>query len=267
MDDMKKPQNIPPVDTPEEEMLLKSCAEALAITEQTELEMAAMHDPEPQYSEEYWKNMNAVAEQLNREGTPLAEEPTAPAAADEPDVGAEETKNATSRQPLFKTKRKRVLAIAIAVAAIASVPIVAAASGVKFLTLFSDRNAKSMNVYYSSDDEAALQEAYHLSGLPEGYAVIDQNTSDTVIETVYGSVHDSLLPRIILQQYNSSPDIMFADQEDLTEQVVDIQGATGHCYYHDGKTVIVWEMDDRTFALVSTLPVEELEVIANSIRR
>ena len=97
MDDMKKPQNIPPVDTPEEEMLLKSCAEALAITEQTELEMAAMHDPEPQYSEEFWKNMNAVAEQLNREGTPLAEEPTAPAAADEPDVGAEETKNACDR--------------------------------------------------------------------------------------------------------------------------------------------------------------------------
>lgn len=162
MDDMKKQQNIPPVDTPEEEMLLKSCAEALTIAEQTELEMAAMHDPEPQYSEEFWKNMNAVAERLNREGTPLAEEQPAPAAADEPVVGAEETENANNRPTIFKMRRKRVLAIAIAVAVIASVPIVAAASGIKFLALFSDRNAKSMNVYYSSDDEAALQEAYHL---------------------------------------------------------------------------------------------------------
>lgn len=267
MDDMKKQQNIPPVDTPEEEMLLKSCAEALTIAEQTELEMAAMHDPEPQYSEEFWKNMNAVAERLNREGTPLAEEQSAPAAADEPVVGAEETENANNRPTIFKMKRKRVLAIAIAVAVIASVPIVAAASGIKFLALFSDRNAKSMNVYYSSDDEAALQEAYHLTDLPEGYSIINMSVNDTVIETVYGSVQDPTKEPIILHQYNTSPSTLYLDQEDLSGRTVEIQEAVGKCYSSKDKTVIVWEMDEKSFELISRLPMEELEQIANSIRQ
>ena len=265
MDDKKNQQNIPPVDTPEEELLLKSTAEAWAVAEQTELDMAALHDPEPQYSEDFWKKMNAVAERLNREGTPLAEEAPAAAQPDEPDTA--ESGSAPCKPVLFKVKRKRLLAIAIAIAIIASIPIVAAAGGIKFLTLFSSKNDRSMNVYYSSDDDAALQDAYHLSELPEGYSVIDQRVNGTMIETVYGSMQDPSLERIILHQYDSSPSTLFWDQENLSSRAVDVLDASGQCYSGDGKTVIVWEMDDKTFELVSQLPEEELENIANSIRK
>lgn len=265
MDDKKKQQNIPPVDTPEEELLLKSTAEAWAVAEQTELDMAALHDPEPQYSEDFWKKMNAVAERLNREGTPLAEEAPAAAQPDEPDTA--ESGSAPCKPVLFKVKRKRLLAIAIAIAIIASIPIVAAAGGIKFLTLFSSKNDRSMNVYYSSDDDAALQDAYHLSELPEGYSIINLSVNDTVIETVYGSAHDSSLEPIVLHQYNISPSALYLDQEELSEKTIEIQGVNGNCYSSDGKTVIVWEMDGKTFELVSRLPIDELEHIANSIRQ
>lgn len=265
MDNKKKQQNIPPVDTPEEELLLKSTAEAWAVAEQTELDMAALHDPEPQYSEDFWKKMNAVAERLNREGTPLAEEAPAAAQPDEPDTA--ESGSAPCKPVLFKVKRKRLLAIAIAIAIIASIPIVAAAGGIKFLTLFSSKNDRSMNVYYSSDDDAALQDAYHLSELPEGYSVINLSVNDTVIETTYGSATDSSRERIILQQFNQSPDSIFMDGEEMTGGVVDIQGAIGECYSNEERTVIMWENDGKTFVLASKLPEQELIQIANSIRK
>ena len=266
VDIKKNQQNTPPVDSPEEELLFKSVAEACAISEQTELDMAAMQEPEPQYSEDFWKKMNAVAERLNRERTPLQAE--APDAEPEQEAAAPEGQKAKSKKPvLFKVKQKRLLAIAIAIAIIASIPIVAAAGGIKFLALFRDSNARSLNVYYSSDDDAALQDAYHLSELPEGYSIVNLSVNDTVIETVYGSAHDSSLEPIVLHQYNISPSALYLDQEELSEETIEIQGVNGNCYSSDGKTVIVWEMDGKTFELVSRLPIDELEHIANSIRQ
>lgn len=271
-DAFNKKQNDFPHDTEEEKVLLKSVAEAWVIEEQTEIELTSLREPDPTYSEEFWNAMNTVAAKLNKQQGENKSE-SAPIDMMSADKYVEDNNQQSNSKETERTSITRVISLrrflvaAVVVCLIAGVPLIAAASGIKFFQLFQSKNESSMDIGYRADDAAAVKGIYYLSKLPDGYRLVDQDINDTFALTVYGNPSDSTLPTITLYQYDVAPNIVSLDQENLDETTVEIAGVTGKCYYSQEKCVVFWEMDDKYFQIVSKLQQKEAVELANSIRK
>ena len=273
-DAFDKKQNDFPHDTEEERVLLKSVAEAWINAEQTEIELSTLGKPDPEYSENFWNAMNDVAKKLNNQ---KAAEKFESASTDIKTTSANGTvldnrrsdiHQATNHVSLTKVvSYRRFLVAAVVVCMLAGLPLIAAASGIKFFQLFQSKNESSMDIGYRADDAAAVKGIYYLSKLPDGYRLVDQEINRSVAQTMYGDPTDDGKPTIMLYQYDAAPNIMSLDQEDVDETTVEIAGVTGRCFYSQEKCVIVWEMNDKYFEIVSKLQREETIEIANSIRK
>lgn len=274
-DAFDKKQNDFPRDTEEERILLKSVAEAWVNAEQTEIELSTLGKPDPEYSENFWDAMNDVARKLN---IPKAAEKTESVSADMKTSSANGTvldnKRADIRQEtnhvsliIKNVSFRRFLVAVVVVCMLASLPLIAAASGIKFFQLFQSKNESSMDIGYRADDAAAVKGIYYLSKLPDGYQLVDQDINDTFALTIYSNPTDKSQPALALYQYDAAPNIMSLDQENVDETTVEIAGVTGKCYYSQEKCIIVWTMDDKYFQIVSKLQQKEAVEIANSIRK
>lgn len=273
-DAFDKKQNDFPHDTEEERVLLKSVAEAWINAEQTEIELSTLGKPDPEYSENFWNAMNDVAKKLNNQ---KAAEKFESASTDIKTTSANGTvldnrrsdiHQATNHVSLTKAVSfRRFLVAAVVVCLIAGVPLIAAANGIKFFQLFQSKNTSSVDIGYRDDDDAAVKGIFYLSKLPDGYRLVDQNINDTFAVTMYGNPTDENQSVITLYQYDAAPNVISLDQENVDETTVEIAGVTGKCYYSQEKCVIVWEMDDKYFQIVSKLQQKETVEIANSIRK
>lgn len=273
-DALDKKQNDFPHDTEEEKVILKSVAEAWINAEQTEIELSTLGKPDPEYSENFWKAMNDIAKELNNQ---KAAEKSESASTDIEtsstngtvlDNRRSDIHQATEHMSLTKVVSfRRFLVAAVVVCMLAGLPLIAAASGIKFFQLFQSKNESSMDIGYRTDDAAAIKGIYYLSKLPDGYQLVDQDINDTFALTIYSNPTDENQPALALYQYDAAPNIMSLDQENVDETTVEIAGVTGKCYYSQEKCVIVWTMDDKYFQIVSKLQQEEAVEIANSIRK
>lgn len=271
---LDKKQNDFPHDTEEEKVIFKSVAEAWINAEQTEIELSTLGKPDPEYSENFWNAMNDIAKKLNN---PKAAETTESTSTDIEPQSANRTvldnsrsniHQATNHVSLIKSVSfRRFLVAAVVVCMLAGLPLIAAANGIKFFLLFQSKNESSMDIGYRADDAAAVKGIYYLSKLPDGYRLVDQEINRSVAQTMYGDPTDDGKPTIMLYQYDAAPNIMSLDQEDVDETTVEIAGVTGRCFYSQEKCVIVWEMNDKYFEIVSKLQREETIEIANSIRK
>lgn len=271
---LDKKQNDFPHDTEEEKVIFKSVAEAWINAEQTEIELSTLGKPDPEYSENFWNAMNDVAKKLNN---PKAAETTESTSTDIEPQSANRTVLDNSRSNIHQATNhvslikgvsfRRFLVAAVVVCMLAGLPLIAAANGIKFFQLFQSKNESSMDIGYRADDAAAVKGIYYLSKLPDGYRLVDQNINDTFTVTMYGNPIDENQSVITLYQYDAAPNVISLDQENVDETTVEIAGATGKCYYSQEKCVIVWEMDDKYFQIVSTLQQKETVEIANSIRK
>lgn len=271
---LDKKQNDFPHDTEEEKVILKSVAEAWINAEQTEIELSTLGKPDPEYSENFWNVMNDVAKKLNKQKSAETTESTSTEVETQSANGTVSDNRRTDIRQAAKhvsltkvVSFRRVLVAAVVVCMLAGLPLIAAASGIKFFRLFQSKNESSMDVGYRADDAAAVKGIYYLSKLPDGYMIVDQEINRSITQTMYGDPTDDSKPIIMLYQYDAAPNIMSLDQEDVEETTVEIVGVTGRCYYSQEKCVIVWEMDDKYFEIVSKLQQEETIEIANSIRK
>ena len=273
-DALDKKQNDFPHDTEEEKVILKSVAEAWINAEQTEIELSTLGKPDPEYSENFWNAMNDVAKKLNNQKAAEKSE-SASTDIETPSTNGTVLDNrradihqATNHVSLTKgVSFRRFLVAAVVVCMLAGLPLMAAASGIKFFQLFQSKNESSMDVGYRADDAAAVKGIYYLSKLPDGYRLVDQNINDTFAVTMYGNPTDENQSIITLYQYDAAPNVISLDQENVDETTVEIAGVTGKCYYSQEKCVIIWEMDDKYFQIVSKLQQKETVEIANSIRK
>lgn len=273
-DALDKKQNDFPHDTEEEKVILKSVAEAWINAEQTEIELSTLGKPDPEYSENFWNAMNDVAKKLNNQKAAEKSE-SASTDIETPSTNGTVLDNrradihqATNHVSLTKgVSFRRFLVAAVVVCMLAGLPLIAAASGIKFFQLFQSKNESSMDVGYRADDAAAVKGIYYLSKLPDGYRLVDQNINDTFAVTMYGNPTDENQSIITLYQYDAAPNVISLDQENVDETTVEIAGVTGKCYYSQEKCVIIWEMDDKYFQIVSKLQQKETVEIANSIRK
>ena len=273
-DALDKKQNDFPHDTEEEKVILKSVAEAWINAEQTEIELSTLGKPDPEYSENFWNAMNDVAKKLNNQKAAEKSE-SASTDIETPSTNGTVLDNrradihqATNHVSLTKgVSFRRFLVAAVVVCMLAGLPLIAAANGIKFFQLFQSKNESSMDVGYRADDAAAVKGIYYLSKLPDGYRLVDQNINDTFAVTMYGNPTDENQSIITLYQYDAAPNVISLDQENVDETTVEIAGVTGKCYYSQEKCVIIWEMDDKYFQIVSKLQQKETVEIANSIRK
>lgn len=273
-DALDKKQNDFPHDTEEEKVILKSVAEAWINAEQTEIELSTLGKPDPEYSENFWNAMNDVAKKLNNQKAAEKSE-SASTDIETPSTNGTVLDNrradihqATNHVSLTKgVSFRRFLVAAVVVCMLAGLPLIAAASGIKFFQLFQSKNESSMDVGYRADDAATVKGIYYLSKLPDGYRLVDQNINDTFAVTMYGNPTDENQSIITLYQYDAAPNVISLDQENVDETTVEIAGVTGKCYYSQEKCVIIWEMDDKYFQIVSKLQQKETVEIANSIRK
>lgn len=273
-DALDKKQNDFPHDTEEEKVILKSVAEAWINAEQTEIELSTLGKPDPEYSENFWNAMNDVAKKLNNQ---KAAEKSESESTDNKTLSTNETVLDNRRTDIHQAAKhmsltkvvsfRRFLVAAVVVCMLAGLPLIAAASGIKFFQLFQSKNESSMDVGYRADDAAAVKGIYYLSKLPDGYRLVDQNINDTFAVTMYGNPTDENQSIITLYQYDAAPNVISLDQENVDETTVEIAGVTGKCYYSQEKCVIIWEMDDKYFQIVSKLQQKETVEIANSIRK
>lgn len=269
-DAFNKKQNDFPHDTEEEKVLLKSVAEAWVIEEQTEIELTSLREPDPTYSEEFWNAMNTVAAKLNKQQGENKSE-SAPIDMMSADKYVEDNNQQSNSKETERTSITRVISLrrflvaAVVVCLIAGVPLIAAASGIKFFQLFQSKNESSMDIGYRADDAAAVKGIYYLSKLPDGYVMLNQEINSGVVKTIYGDVADETKPSITLCQFEEAPNFLTIDQEGLEEKTVKIGNVTGKCYSSDEKSIISWEMGDVYFQLISTVPSSQLISIANSV--
>lgn len=273
-DALDKKQNDFPHDTEEEKVILKSVAEAWINAEQTEIELSTLGKPDPEYSENFWNAMNDVAKGLNNQKSAEKSE-NASTAIETPSTNGTVLDNrradihqAAKHMSLTKVVSfRRFLVAAVVVCMLAGLPLIAAASGIKFFQLFQSKNESSMDIGYRTDDEAAAKGVYFLGELPEGYAMLNQEIDNGVVKTVYGDITNETRPRITLNQFEEAPNFLTIDQEGIEEKTVKIGNVTGKSFSGDGKSIITWEMGDVYFQLISTIPTTQLIAIANSVRK
>lgn len=273
-DALDKKQNDFPHDTEEEKVILKSVAEAWINAEQTEIELSTLGKPDPEYSENFWNAMNDVAKKLNKQ---KAAETTESTSTEVETQSANETVLDNRRTDIHQAAKhvsltkvvsyRRFLVAAVVVCMLAGLPLIAAASGIKFFQLFQSKNESSMDIGYRTDDEAAAKGVYFLGELPEGYAMLNQEIDNGVVKTVYGDITNETRPRITLNQFEEAPNFLTIDQEGIEEKTVKIGNVTGKSFSGDGKSIITWEMGDVYFQLISTIPTTQLIAIANSVRK
>lgn len=273
-DALDKKQNDFPHDTEEEKVILKSVAEAWINAEQTEIELSTLGKPDPEYSENFWNAMNDVAKKLNNQ---KAAEKSESASTDIETPSTNGTVLDNRRADIHQAAKhmsltkvvsfRRFLVAAVVVCMLAGLPLIAAASGIKFFQLFQSKNESSMDIGYRTDDEAAAKGVYFLGELPEGYAMLNQEIDNGVVKTVYGDITNETRPRITLNQFEEAPNFLTIDQEGIEEKTVKIGNVTGKSFSGDGKSIITWEMGDVYFQLISTIPTTQLIAIANSVRK
>lgn len=273
-DALDKKQNDFPHDTEEEKVILKSVAEAWINAEQTEIELSTLGKPDPEYSENFWNAMNDVAKKLNKQKAAETTESTSTEVETQSANGTvldnrrTDIRQAAKHVSLTKVVSfRRFLVAAVVVCLLAGLPLIAAASGIKFFQLFQSKNESSMDIGYRTDDEAAAKGVYFLGELPEGYAMLNQEIDNGVVKTVYGDITNETRPRITLNQFEEAPNFLTIDQEGIEEKTVKIGNVTGKSFSGDGKSIITWEMGDVYFQLISTIPTTQLIAIANSVRK
>ena len=273
-DALDKKQNDFPHDTEEEKVILKSVAEAWINAEQTEIELSTLGKPDPEYSENFWNAMNDVAKKLNNQ---KAAEKSEIESTDNKTLSANETVLDNRRTDIRQAAKhvsltkivsfRRFLVAAVVVCMLAGLPLIAAASGIKFFQLFQSKNESSMDIGYRTDDAAAAKGIYYLSKLPDGYTIVDQEINNLFAQTTYADSSDNTKPMIILCQYDAAPNYMTIDQEQVEEKTVKIGQIVGKCYYSQEKSMILWEMDDKYFELTSSIMVDDLVEVAGSLRK
>lgn len=273
-DALDKKQNDFPHDTEEEKVILKSVAEAWINAEQTEIELSTLGKPDPEYSENFWNAMNDVAKKLNNQ---KAAEKSEIESTDNKTLSANETVLDNRRTDIHQAAKhvsltkivsfRRFLVAAVVVCMLAGLPLIAAASGIKFFQLFQSKNESSMDIGYRTDDAAAAKGIYYLSKLPDGYTIVDQEINNLFAQTTYADSSDNTKPMIILCQYDAAPNYMTIDQEQVEEKTVKIGQIVGKCYYSQEKSMILWEMDDKYFELTSSIMVDDLVEVAGSLRK
>lgn len=279
----KTPHTDYPADTEGERLLFTRIAEAWALSEQTELEMEAMNTPDPELPDSFYDAMNAIVERLDAESaergetldptgeTQAVKEQLAKADAESEhhsqDSDPSSSERATTKKKLFFLfKNSKMMAVAAVVCIIVGVPAAAVASGVDFLEWFRNVDSAYTDIFFTDDDESRLQGAYRITDLPEGYEVLDVTSNPTTIQTTYGVIDDSTQPIIFLQQYEEAPNIVSFDTEDLKELNVTVQGMDAVCLTGDTVNILIWQMEDFYLQITSSLDVETLVELANSVR-
>ena len=279
----KTPHTDYPADTEEERLLFTRIAEAWALSEQTELEMEAMNTSNPELPDSFYDAMNAIVERLDAESaergekldpigeTQAVKEQLAKADAESEhhsqDSDPSSSERATTKKKLFFLfKNSKMMAVAAVVCIIVGVPAAAVASGVDFLEWFRNVDSAYTDIFFTDDDESRLQGAYRITDLPEGYEVLDVTSNPTTIQTTYGVIDDSTQPIIFLQQYEEAPNIVSFDTEDLKELNLTVQGMDAVCLTGDTVNILIWQMEDFYLQITSSLDVETLVELANSVR-
>ena len=102
--------------------------------------------------------------------------------------------------------------------------------------------------------------------LPQGYQESDYITSNMAATLYYTNANDLDTPQIILTQFFKT-DFFTFDAEDVSIQTITVGEYSGQTYFKDGTNVIFWNNGDYAFVLSSTLPVEELVKIGESLQK
>lgn len=238
------------------ERYYRHLAEAYVVDQRAKIEADASDEPTPKYSDDFIKAMNKVVDDLNS----VSNEKEA-ASAEEPTV--------SFWGILHQRKRinaKKMLAVAAIAALAASVPVVAVANGIDFLQIFRHESTNSVDIYYHDDDVAAQQNVWKITALPNGYEIIDQDVNPTRIQTVYGDPDDVDGPRITLCQYDKAPNIISTDNEQAERKMIELKDTTAIRIEEEFGTAIIWQKNSFYFELVSSLDVNTLITMANSLR-
>lgn len=279
----KTPHTDYPADTEEERLLFTRIAEAWALSEQTELEMEAMSAPDPEMPDSFYDAMNAIVERLDAKSaergekldpggeTQAVKEQLTKADAESEHHSQDSDPSSsecapTKKKRFFLFKNSKMMAVAAVICIIVGVPAAAVASGVDFLEWFRNVDSAYTDIFFTDDDESRLQGAYRITNLPEGYEVLDVTSNPTTIQTTYGVIDDSTQPIIFLQQYEEAPNIVSFDTEDLKELNVTVQGMDAVCLTGDTVNILIWQMEDFYLQITSSLDVETLVELANSVR-
>lgn len=273
-----------PEDSDEERLLFTRLAEAWALSEQTELEIESMNAPDPELPDSFYDAMNAIVERLDAESAARGEklDPSGETQAVKEQLAKADAESKRHSQDAAQssidksthTKKKRILpfkngklmAVAVAVFIIVGIPTAAVACGVDFLEWFRNVDSAYTDIFFTDDDESQLKGAYRITDLPDGYEVLDVISNPTMIQTVYGVMDDSSQPTISLQQYDGAPNIVSFDTEDLQELNVTVQGADAVCLTGDTVNILIWQGENFYFQITSTLDVDTLVELANSVR-